>query len=748
MNRKQQHRYSSDRPITKLPEDKLGRSSFAKRLANDIAAWDGENSLVIGLFGDWGAGKTSLKNLVLAALKQRRKKVPLLEFNPWQLSGSGGISHTFFNELKIALDSDANTHKRRTAEVQQRLLKYSNRLSFGGVVGRMFGGLLTALGEPEAAAVTTAAAHALDNAAEVTKAGSKAVGPTTEPVDMSLSDLKKSLDESLRELKQPLLVVIDDIDRLSHREILDVFQLVKVNADFPRVIYLLLFERNIVSKALDSISQSRGNEFLEKIIQVGYHIPRASRTSIQKVLFGGLDVILAQPGVSRRWDKHRWSEVYLDGLQIFFRNLRHVYRFLSSFDFHVRQFQKRDHFEVNPIDLIAIEALRVFEPKVFERIPTQKTLLTRNVGKSLFGGIAQKDIDAAVNELVLQSSEQNRASVRHIVKSIFPSISSAHDGEHGIEGRYSQEWLKDARVCHPNMFDRYFALAVEEGEVAQTELDQLIDESADPPSFCKRMRVLQDRGLMNLAFEHLDACKETLPLHNMTTLTQALSDLSDSFPPTGTGMFDTATRTMAARLIHFGLIREKDESRRLDALIKGFTNSSGTLLPVYVTSLQERRKSESSHERDYLVSEANWDALRKLSLKKITKAATSGLMLRHPEASLLLWLWYDWDPESAKLWVAKKTRTQKGVLWFLAVLLGEVHSHGSELTIRYYINLSRLERFTDVESLKRALARANLAKATERERIAAKKFQIALKRRADGKPEPDGHDTDSDEDES
>ena len=742
MSHKKQHRYSSDKPITKLPEDKLGRNEFAKRLANDISAWDGDSSLVIGLYGDWGTGKTSLKNLVLAALRQRRKMLPLIEFNPWQLSGSGGISQTFFDELRIALESETVAHEKDATEARGRLSRYSKRLAFGGVVGRVFSGLFTAYGQPEAAAASAVAAQALGNAAEVTKAGSEAIGTTSESGDVSLSELKKSLDESLKKLKQPLLVVIDDIDRLTHREILDVFQLVKVNADFPRVIYLLLFERNIVSAVLDSISNDRGNEFLEKIVQVGYHIPRASRASIQKVLFGGLNEILAEPGVSRRWDKNRWSHVYLDGLQGFFRNLRHVYRFLSSFDFHVRQFQKRDHYEVNPIDLVALESLRVFEPKVFERIPALKTLLTRDVGKSLFGGIKQEEIDAAVNDLVLQSAEHNRGAVRHIVEGIFPSINNAHAGEHGIDGQYSQGWLKDARVCHPNMFDRYFALAVDEGEVAQTELDQLIDESGDPPGFFKRMRALQDRGLMNLAFEHLDASKDTLPLQNMTALIQALSDLSDSFPPTGTGMFDTETRMMAARLIYFGLIREKNESQRLKVLVDGFTKSSGTLLPVFVTSLQERRKPESNRERDYLVNESDWSVLRDLSLKKISEAAESGLMTTHPEASVLLWRWYDWDPTAARLWISKQIVNQKGALWFLAVLLGEVHSHGSELTIRYYMKLSNIERFTDVESIQHALSHLDLSAANERERIALKEFEKATKRRAEGKPESDGYDRD------
>ena len=55
------HRYFSDRPITELPEDQLGRAPFALRLAEDITAWGGKDSLVIGLYGDWGSGRHRLR---------------------------------------------------------------------------------------------------------------------------------------------------------------------------------------------------------------------------------------------------------------------------------------------------------------------------------------------------------------------------------------------------------------------------------------------------------------------------------------------------------------------------------------------------------------------------------------------------------------------------------------------------------------------------------------------------------------
>lgn len=736
MTRQQSHRYSSDRPITKLPDDQLGRTSFAQRLSEDILAWDGKDSLVLGLYGDWGSGKTSLKNLVLSSMRKRRRKAQVLEFNPWQLSGTGGISASFFNELRILLGSKNAEPSDAAVKAGERLKKYSKRLSFGGTIGRVIGPVLAAFGRPEEAAAAVIVAESLKQAAEVAQTGSD-VSEINEEPEMSLVELKHALGDSLKALRRPVLVVIDDIDRLSSAEVREVFQLVKANADFPNLVYLLLFERSIVSKALDGISNDRGSEFLEKIVQVGYHVPHASREAVQKVLFRGFDQHLALPGVARRWDKERWSQLYLDGLAPYFRNLRHVYRFLSSFDFHVRQFRTGEHFEVNPIDLIGLETLRVFEPAVFERLASTKRILTRDAGVTLFNKIDQAVIDSTIKDLVACASEARTEQVRQILQDLFPPISNAY--EDGTSA-HSNQWLRDARVCHPDLFDRYLALSVKESELAQSELDRLIDSSGDVENFTNILRQLQKRSLLKAAFDHLEAHKEHLPLKNMPSIIQALSDISDDFPASEPDMFEPEMRMTAARLIYFGLRKEKNEQTRASILIEAFRLSSGTLLPVFETSLQERRNEAGREGHEYLVSESDWTTLRELCLTKIKKIADDGQLVGHSHAAMLLWRWSDWGLNGARSWIAEQISNIEGTLWLLSVLIGETHSHGSEHKIRYYMKLSNIERFAEVDSIRDRLTDANFSGANERERIAVKEFDRALKRREAGKPDTDGWD--------
>ena len=60
-----------------------------------------------------------------------------------------------------------------------------------------------------------------------------------------VADLKK-----WREKQKTVVVMIDDIDRLPARKIRLLFQLVTVNADFPNLVYLLLFDKAIAAQAL------------------------------------------------------------------------------------------------------------------------------------------------------------------------------------------------------------------------------------------------------------------------------------------------------------------------------------------------------------------------------------------------------------------------------------------------------------------------------------------------------------------
>ena len=99
--------FRSDLPIKSSNEDLLSRSGFSIALAEAILAYSNKESIVTALYGAWGAGKSSVVNLVL----ERVDKDPidsrpiLVKFNPWNYSDQNQLVEQFFRSISAALHS-------------------------------------------------------------------------------------------------------------------------------------------------------------------------------------------------------------------------------------------------------------------------------------------------------------------------------------------------------------------------------------------------------------------------------------------------------------------------------------------------------------------------------------------------------------------------------------------------------------------------------------------------------------------
>src|SRR5258708_31751700 len=95
--------FSADSPIASRDEDKLGRRGFSEAIAGAIEGWRGKDSLVIGLYGPWGMGKSSVKNMVVDALNADRNQISIIEFNPWEFANRDELADSFFEQIGIGL---------------------------------------------------------------------------------------------------------------------------------------------------------------------------------------------------------------------------------------------------------------------------------------------------------------------------------------------------------------------------------------------------------------------------------------------------------------------------------------------------------------------------------------------------------------------------------------------------------------------------------------------------------------------
>lgn len=696
-NSEQKHLFSADRPITSAKEDLLNRSSFAESLAKAIKDWIGNDSLVLALYGPWGSGKSSVKNIILESLKKSDTSCPhVVEFNPWQWAGQERLTEAFFHEIGIVLGKDATNEESKKRAAKWRA--YGTYLSIGASVTNSLKTILPFWGVHDPG-LTDSVAEGMKKSAEVIKDGAEVLS-TSETY--SLSELKKDISDMLARFDRPILVVIDDLDRLSTSEIKLMFQLIKANADFPNMVYLLLFQRDIVEKSLNEIAPISGREFLEKIVQVGFDIPKIERTQLQKILCDGLDRLLDDASINKLFDNRRWANIFIPGLSPYFKNLRDVNRFLGTLSFKISIFRNDGYFEVNPIDLIALEVLRVCEPEVYHKIYESKSMLTRqNYGLS---GKDANDLTRVECEAIINlASEGNRTQVKEIIKQLFPTIEWVLGG-YSYGADFEEGWFRDLRVCHSKIFDRFFHLAIPESDVSHAELKRILSLVGDRESLVAELNFFSERGLLEVLLDRLEAYKEQIDLKYAVPFITALFDIGEKLTADAPGFFGMGSDMHASRIIFWYLKKEEDAEKRANIIKDALKATNGVYLPVMQISSENSRQERKKDHSAFLVNENSIEELKGLCVKIIKQASESGKLNNHPKMASILYRWRDWaSPEESARWVEKLIETREGVIAFLTAFLqrSKVHGMGDyTYRIRYSISLKNIEDFVPADVFK------------------------------------------------
>ena len=223
--------YNTDKPIDTEEQDLLGRKTFSNQLGKAIYEYNGKSGLVIGLFGKWGTGKTSVINMaeneINRLAKEDENKPLIMKFSPWNYSDKDNLIILFFQSLKNKIDVQDNEQiKNKVGKALGDYAEAFDALSLVPVVG--------------------------SGVAAILKTLAKVQGTNLMQVP-DLDKTRENLEQKLIEADKKIIIVIDDIDRLTNSQIRDIFQLVKQVADFPNVIYVLVMDRDVVRSALTEV---------------------------------------------------------------------------------------------------------------------------------------------------------------------------------------------------------------------------------------------------------------------------------------------------------------------------------------------------------------------------------------------------------------------------------------------------------------------------------------------------------------
>lgn len=558
-----------DRPGIDPELDSLGYKQLAKQLAISICEMSPSEGFVIGLYGKWGTGKTTVLNYIEHFIDQSDAEKPIVvRFNPWWFSGHEDIAHTCLDEIADKLN------------VENKYLKKA---------GKLIKGIANALSDAPIP-VNLGGFGVTVNSKEVGKAIGEQLSKKKD-----IPSAKKEVGNLIEKSEQRIAVFVDDIDRLSAEEIRHVFKAIKALGDFKNVIYVLAFDKEVVVSALSSFQGTNGEDYLEKIIQAPFELPLPSTFGLRSMFYESLNPILEKLD-EKQFDQYYFENVMRSGVLDFLETPRDVVRLSNTLLVTFPPVIK----DVNPSDFIAIESLRVFSSAVYE-------IIRKN--KNMFSGISSKDGYFNESEKVVKAFHEKWSSeikyfskIKELLIRIFPKLEIVWKGT-SYSNSYLVEWRKQLRICSPERFDTYFAFGLHTDLVSKNELEEFISISNDQSNFSQKLRdysnVKTESGQTKIPelLENLLDFSDEIQDQNLPTVIASFLEVGDEIvkPEDQMRSIKVMSTTWQILWIIFRLLKRMEKTSRATFLCDQATQSKA--IHIFIGTIQgiEDNNSKNNH---------------------------------------------------------------------------------------------------------------------------------------------------------
>ena len=691
--------YNSDKPIQTGEEDLLGRVSFSKQLAKAIYEYKGEDGLVVGLFGKWGTGKTSVINMAINEIDKfadKEKDKPLLmKFSPWNYSDKDNLISLFFQSLKNKIDVPGNEDLKN--KVGKALKDYSDAFDALALVPIVGSGL-----------------------AAILKTFAKAEGMNLMQVD-DLDKTRKILEEVLADANKKIIIIIDDIDRLTNSQIRDIFQLVKQVADFPNVIYLLAMDREVVRSALAEVHNIDGDEYLEKIIQVSFELPELRKSKLNNIFFAKLTQVISSLPHEVKWDTNYWNSIFRNCVEPYIHTLRDVNRVINTFQFRYGMLYQETNFE----DMVGITTLEVLEPKLYKWICSNKDAVCESF---MHGSLFEKNNKQDYRQLYYEGFKRMNIDPDLAIKSIstmFPIFGKEIDQ---YEYSYFQttEIRRNMRIADGRRFELYFMMDLDDIKVSRSVINACIYQ-CDREKLIEIVVKINKDGNIVYFLEELRALIDEIPYDRLKLIVSVLFELQVYFIGENQNIVFGISACDTAEFLEEDILKKiKTEDERYEIIRSAVENINKDGLGLMAKAINRielsygRLAGESEDKNEQVITLVHLEELEKVYVKRIHDIEKDESILEIKEFIYVFYLWECLDRDGAEKYVYKLLKHKIDTLKFICALAGKWHgTNGSGWMFypKYYSNYisqdtifemiqkfdkSKLNEFTEIEQIKLA----------------------------------------------
>ena len=261
----------------------------------EISKDDNLSPATIGVYGDWGSGKSSLMKMVKKSL-DTDKNTLTVEFNGWLFEG--------YEDAKTALCGtildEMHKHEKRFSKAKKKIKALLDKVDGGKLLskGVKYGldFLLTGgIGSITELTLTGLVSAVKQKAGDMSEDEIKKVVDALKVDDTKRAEIKnfrKTFKEVFEECKgERLVVFIDELDRCTPDTVLDIFEAIRLFLYVPGTTFIIGADERLVSYAVKTKYKDIpghdidiSKEYLEKLVQYPVKIPQLNESEVRQYI--------------------------------------------------------------------------------------------------------------------------------------------------------------------------------------------------------------------------------------------------------------------------------------------------------------------------------------------------------------------------------------------------------------------------------------------------------------------------------